>query len=73
MKASLLPKICLEEIKYDIGNIWNLTDKNLNATVGGFLSSHVSKEQQIRDKSVWCYTYLFSLYQQCYIYFIVKK
>lgn len=46
MKASLPLKVCPEEIKYYIGNTWNLTDKNLNATVGSFLSSHVPREQK---------------------------
>lgn len=58
MKDSLLPKICVEKIKYDI---WTLSDKNLNARVGRFLSSYVSREQWIKDISVWCYTYLFNL------------
>lgn len=55
---------CLKEIKYDISNIWTLTHKNLNEIVGCFLSSRVSREQWIRDKLVWCCTYLFNLYQQ---------
>lgn len=45
MKASIFPKICLEQIKYDNGSIWSATDKNLNAIGSSFLSALISRER----------------------------